>query len=241
MVSAYMLVIAHRGASEDAPENTLLAFERAVTDGCTALETDVRRTRDGQLILMHDAQVDRTTDGTGLVADLTWAEIARLDAGGWKHPRYAGTRVPLLSELFAGYAGRVHIALELKAADAIEGVAQQVRDDHVALDGITFTSFELAHVERLKELLPDASCGYLVREWPLSLAGTLRERGIGQICPPAHELSREQVDAWRAEGFTIRAWRVRSDELVLRCYQAGVDGFTVDFPARAAELIARQP
>lgn len=233
-----MMVIAHRGASEDAPENTLPAFERAVADGCEALETDVRRTRDGQLVLMHDAQVDRTTNGSGLLADLTWPELRSFDAGAWKHPRFAGTPVPLLAELFSRFAGRVHIELELKAADAVAGVAEQVRDDEVALDGITFTSFELGHLERLKESLPDASAGYLVREWPLPLSSELRDRGIQQICPPAHELSREQVDAWRAEGFSIRAWRVRSDDLVLRCLEAGVDGFTVDFPARAAELIA---
>lgn len=236
-----MMVLAHRGASEDAPENTILAFERAVDGGCTGLETDVRRTADGRLVLIHDARVDRTTDGTGTVADLTWAEIERLDAGSWKHPQFSGTRIPLLSELFAGFAGRVHIALELKAVDAIDGVAQLVSDAGVSLTCLTFTSFEIEHLEKLSELLPTASCGYLVREWPVHLSGMLRDRGIRQICPPAHELTRELVDAWRSEGFSVRAWRVRSDDLVLRCLEAGVDGFTVDFPARATELIARHP
>lgn len=234
------MVIAHRGASEDAPENTLPAFELAVAGGCAALETDVRRTLDGQLVLMHDPRVDRTTDGSGLVADMTWPELRRLDAGGWKHPRFAGTRVPLLSEFLERYAGRVHVALELKAEDAIEGIARQLVDSRVGTEGFTFTSFELEHLERLKELLPDAACGYLTRDWQRSLIDTLREQGIRQVCPRADALSRAEVDAWRAEGFSIRAWRVRTDELVLRCVEAGVDGFTVDFPARAARLIAQQ-
>lgn len=235
-----MMVIAHRGASEDAPENTLPAFELAVAGGCVALETDVRQTLDGRLVLMHDPRVDRTTDGSGLVADLTWPELERLDAGAWKHPRFAGTRAPLLSELLERYVGQVHVVLELKAPEAIPGIVRQVVDNRVGTEGLTFTSFELGHLEQLKELLPEAACGYLTRDWQLSLTGALRERGIQQVCPRADALSRAEVDAWRAEGFSIRAWRVRTDELVLRCVEAGVDGFTVDFPARAAELIAQR-
>lgn len=235
-----MMVIAHRGASEDAPENTLPAFELAVSGGCAALETDVRQTQDGRLVLIHDQRVDRTTDGTGLVSELTWQELQSLDAGGWKHQRFAGTRVPLLSEFLAGFAGRVHVVLELKAAEAIAGTVRQVVDSGAGTDGFTFTSFELGNLTQLKELLPEAACGFLARDWPLSLSGTLRDHGIQQICPRADDVSRAQVDAWRAEGFSIRAWRVRSDELVLRCFDAGVDGFTVDFPARATELIAQR-
>lgn len=215
------------------------AFELAIDVGSRAVETDVRRTRDGQLVLMHDARVDRTTDGAGLVADLTWPELERLDAGKWKAQRFAGTRVPLLTEFLEKFAERVHVVLELKAEEAIADTVRLLLDSQVDLGALTFTSFELSHLEKLKALLPAASCGYLARSWPLSLSRTLRERGIQQVCPRADELSRKQVEAWRAEGFTIRAWRVRSDALVVRCLEAGVDGFTVDFPARATEIIAR--
>src|SRR5690606_33523772 len=106
-----MMVIAHRGASEDAPENTLPAFELAVSGGCAALETDVRQTQDGRLVLIHDQRVDRTTDGTGLVSELTWQELQSLDAGGWKQQRFAGSRVPILSKFLTRFAFRIHVDL----------------------------------------------------------------------------------------------------------------------------------
>src|SRR5439155_7022002 len=90
------IVIAHRGASAYATENTEASFDQGIALGADALETDVRATRDGVLVLIHDAQVDRTTNGHGPVADLTWEEIRQLDAGNWKDSRYAGQRVPRL-------------------------------------------------------------------------------------------------------------------------------------------------
>jgi glycerophosphoryl diester phosphodiesterase len=101
------LVCAHRGRSGVAPENTLAAFEAAVDLGADFLELDVRRSADGEIVCIHDATVDRTTDGTGAVADLTLAELRALDAGSWKDARYAGERIPLLSAVLAQIAPRL--------------------------------------------------------------------------------------------------------------------------------------
>lgn len=100
-----MLVFAHRGASGYAPENTLAAFDLARRMGATGIETDVRLSRDGLLVLAHDERVDRTTDGTGRVADLTWDELARLDAGGWFDPRFAGERIVQPAPFLDRYLG----------------------------------------------------------------------------------------------------------------------------------------
>ena len=88
-----MLILAHRGASGYAPENTVAAFDLARRMGATGIETDVRLSRDGVMVLVHDERVDRTTDGHGRVADLTWEELARLDAGAWLDPKFAGERI----------------------------------------------------------------------------------------------------------------------------------------------------
>src|SRR5690606_19539586 len=96
-----MLVIAHRGSSQIAPENTLPAIDRAIQDGADAIEIDVQLTKDGQVVVFHDEWVNRTTNGRGFICDLTYAELERLDAGSWFHPRFQGTKVPLLSEVLA--------------------------------------------------------------------------------------------------------------------------------------------
>ena len=91
-------VAAHRGWSEKYPENTMIAFEKAVELGVDQLETDIRMTKDGELVLLHDGKVDRTTNGTGKVCDMTLAEVRNLDAGSWKGEEFAGCQIPTLSE-----------------------------------------------------------------------------------------------------------------------------------------------
>src|SRR5512135_2857797 len=108
------LVIAHRGSSAYAPENTLAAFRLAAEQEADAIELDVDLTRDGHVIVMHDATVDRTTDGHGRVADLTLDEIRRIDAGAWKGAAFNGERVPLLEEVFEAVGQRMLINVEIK-------------------------------------------------------------------------------------------------------------------------------
>lgn len=100
-----MLIFAHRGASGYAPENTIAAFDLARRMGATGIETDVRLSRDGVLVLVHDKRVDRTSDGTGRVADLTWVELARLDAGAWFDPRFTGERIVRPAPFLERYLG----------------------------------------------------------------------------------------------------------------------------------------
>ena len=120
-------ICAHRGASRSHPENTLVAFREAIRLGAHQIELDVRLSSDGQLVLMHDATVDRTTDGHGRVADLTLAEIKRLDAGSWKGPEFAGERVPTLAEALQVMPQNVWLNLHLKGgADLGAAVAREV-------------------------------------------------------------------------------------------------------------------
>lgn len=120
-------VAAHRGGAALAPENTLAAFRRAVADGATMLECDLRRTRDGEIVAIHDETVDRTTDGRGRVADLALDALRRLDAGGWKAPAFAGERIPRLDEVLALDAPHVLWNLQIKRGEPIAAaVAQRV-------------------------------------------------------------------------------------------------------------------
>jgi glycerophosphoryl diester phosphodiesterase len=108
------LVSAHRGSSAVAPENTIAALEAALTAGADVAEVDLRMTRDGHLVLIHDRRVERTTDGQGRVSELSLDEIRRLDAGAWFGPEFAGEAVPTLEDALRWSAGRLGFLLELK-------------------------------------------------------------------------------------------------------------------------------
>lgn len=150
-------IIAHRGSSADRPENTLAAARRALEAGATAIECDVRRTKDGRLVLLHDATLDRTTDGTGPVSARTLAEVQKLDAGRWFHAKYAGERVPTLAELLALCRGRIDVLLDLKeqGAEYAKLVASEVRahgDPKRILAGVR----SVEQAKQFRRLLPEA-------------------------------------------------------------------------------------
>ena len=111
------MVIAHRGASSYAPENTLAAFDLALAMGARHLELDVHLSSDGHVVVIHDDTVDRTTNGSGTVTGHTLAALQELDAGSWFGAAFAGARIPTLDEVLARYQGRVHVHTEIKGHD----------------------------------------------------------------------------------------------------------------------------
>jgi len=150
-------ISAHRGYSAVAPENTLAALEAALAAGAHVAEIDVRLTRDGQLVLMHDATLGRTTDGRGPVSALTLAEIRTLDAGRWFDRKFAGTRVPTLDEVLAWSRGRLGILVELKncperhpkfIAEIIAAIERQNATDFAIPAGFDHPSLAEIHRRR---------------------------------------------------------------------------------------------
>lgn len=152
------LIGAHRGGARDAPENTLAAFAEGIERGADLIELDVHLSRDGELVVIHDHTVDRTTDGSGAVHDLTLAELQRLDAGGWFAPRFAGERIPSLAEVVAAVDRRAGLAIELKGwpaaatdlADAVVALLEQTRTVETTL----VIAFDHWAAQRVKERNP---------------------------------------------------------------------------------------
>jgi glycerophosphoryl diester phosphodiesterase len=131
-----IVVVGHRGTVKFAPENTLAAFRKAIELGADLLEVDVRETRDGHLVLMHDSTVNRTTNGTGRVAAMTLAEIKRLDAGSWFSPEFDGERVPTLREALVAIRGLAVPDIDFKAGDPrklVELLRQECPVEHITL------------------------------------------------------------------------------------------------------------
>jgi glycerophosphoryl diester phosphodiesterase len=231
-------VIGHRGAAALAPENTWAGFDLALDLGVDAIETDVRATSDGVLVLLHDERLDRTTDGTGIVHGTPWDVVGALDAGAWFRKEFTGARVPRLYETLARYGHRTRLVLEIKQ-DGIEG---RVLDMVLGLDlisSVTLTSFSFETACRCKLACAEATVGFLSPEVGPDVIGRVLDAGLDQFCPPAHALSREQVRTWKAQGLAVRAWGIRNVDLMAQAIEAGVDGMTVDFPHLLLQALGR--
>ena len=158
-----MLVVGHRGASGRAPENTLASFEQAIAIGVDAIELDVHLSRDGHLVVIHDQNLARTTNGHGLVHEHSLAELRALDAGGWFDRAFAGERIPTFEEVLERIGTRVPLQVEIKGRT--EGVTEatiaalQARGQ---LETSMITSFHLDLLPRVRALAPAVEIGALV-------------------------------------------------------------------------------
>jgi len=224
-------VIAHRGASAYAPENTRAAFDLALAMGADALETDVRASCDGALVLCHDATVDRVSNGHGLVAALTLSELQRLDFGAWFAPRFAGERLLTVEDFLARYGRRCPFAIEIKAPGIEERLLSLVADAGLLSD-VVFTSFSLDYLENMRRLEPEARLGYLTRRFDEATIDLLQQRAFAQICPAGADVTPPLVQRSQAVGLTVRAWGISDEGIQDRALRAGVDGMTVDWPDR---------
>jgi glycerophosphoryl diester phosphodiesterase len=224
-----MLTIAHRGASGYAPENTRAAFELAIAMGAGAIETDIRLTADGELVLIHDATVTRTTDGRGPVADHTLAELRSLDAGSRFTPEFAGERIPTLAELIEAFVPRIPVVLEIKDAGATAPTIAAIRAAGIG-DRVKVTSFLWPAVIEAKRLAPELAIGFLTPEFDADIIRRCARRGFAQVCPRVDTLTPELVAMAHDAGLIVRAWGIATREQVDRLFATGADGATVNWP-----------
>ena len=209
-------VVAHRGWSAQAPENTLAAIAAAVGAGAGGCEFDVYRSRDGVVVLMHDKTVDRTTDGTGKVTDLPLARLKTLDAGSWKGARFTGEKIPTLEEALNLLKGTGCTAVvEIK----MEGISRKVIDAIRAagmVEEAAIIAFNPTVVKEVRTLEPDLPCGWLSGK---KLTGTTEERA-DWITDQARKCGTRLVDLshkmlcpgliaeLHRRGFTVWTWTV---------------------------------
>lgn len=235
-----MRVIGHRGAAALAPENTWASFDAAVSLGVDAFETDVRATSDGELVLIHDERLDRTTNGEGLIHATPWSAVRSLDAGSWLSERFRGTRVPCLQETLERYGQLTHLVLEIKQPGIELEVLKTVRSLGLT-DRVTFTSFDFSAVSRIKAKFPPAEVGFLTSDLDWGSVRRTIEADLDQFCPPASFVTRAVVSRWKSLGLEVRAWGVKDFNVMMRAVRAEVDGMTVDFPHLLLNLLGRAP
>ncbi len=231
------VIIAHRGASAYAPENTAFAFKLANEMGVYHVELDTQLTRDGQIALCHDENLVRYGYPGRFVHEMLWSELAELDMGAWFSPYfYGGARMWRLNDLFETYAGRFTYHVELKGGE--EGLPQAVLqciNDHGLYDRCIITSFRQEQLERMRALDGNVRLGWLVRTIDDTALRVGREFALAQLCPQATFVDAEQVQRAKEVVQEVRAWGLSGTpnevaELILRVTDAGCDGTTTNWP-----------
>jgi glycerophosphoryl diester phosphodiesterase len=219
-------VIAHRGFSAAAPENTLAAIEAAIRIGADMVEIDVTLSADGHVIVIHDETLDRTTDGSGEVARLTLSELEGLDAGSWFDPRFAGERIPTLDEVVALVRNRILLNVEIKSEAVGRGIAGKVVAairEHEMTDQVIVSSFSPEALRKMRALAPEIRTAVLYN--------TEHHRGRDVV---------EIVADLGASAFNIKRQRL-TRRMHRRCREHGIPVgiYTVNEPRRMRRMVAR--
>lgn len=241
------LVCAHRGRSGVAPENTLAAFEAAIEIGADFLELDVRRSADGEIVCIHDATVDRTTDGSGTVAEMTLAELRALDAGSWKSESYAGERIPLLTEVLEHIAPRIVVDIEIKDRGIAEAVVQHIRAAD-ALRRVTVVSFDPGDLVAAKAAEPTLACGLITsgpeddsREAAHALIASALGAGANFISCRHTSVTDTLVRECHLAGLALMAWTMDEPADLRRMVELRVDALVSNYPQRALAIVGEGP
>lgn len=239
------VIFAHRGASAHAPENTLAAFELALTQQADAIELDVKLSSDGQVVVHHDATVDRTTNGHGRVKDLPLAELRSLDAGNSFSNKFIGERIPTLEEVFETVGKRTFINVELTnyttpGDQLVEMVCMLVKK-HKLHKHILFSSFFASNLSKARSYLPDVPRGLLASP---SLLGTWA-RSFGftfgkyqALHPYTKDMSQQQVARVHRLNRRVHVWTVNDEQDMRRLFGWRVDGIFTDDPQLAVRVRA---
>ena len=231
MTSSALMVIAHRGASSYAPENTLAAFDLALQMEVSQFELDVHLSSDGHVVVIHDDSLKRTSNAEGAVSNHTLAELKELDAGSWFGDQFIDEQIPTLDEVLARYKGNVLLHIEIKGqSPTLVSRTADLIQKHGMEGQVTITSFQKERLEEMRRYAPELPTAWLVVAVRQSIISQARELGLSQLCPLANFVTANLVKRIHEEDLIVRAWGVKTEKLMKKVVQAGVDGMTVNFP-----------
>ena len=242
------LVISHRGANRLAPENTLIAFALALKLGVDGFENDCHMTRDGHVVVIHDETVDRTSNGTGFVCQMTLEELRGLDFGSWFSPEFAGTKIPTLEEWFGLCKGLKVVNVELKAApdgSTASAPATIAMAKRMGLfDRLIISSFEMEMLDACKAADPAARACLLyspvspiAEEVVDDPAGFAKTRGLYAYHPFVGMLTEDFVEECHDAGIAVNPWVVNQDHNLEAARRWGCDAVITDEPALAVGMM----
>lgn len=233
-------VMAHRGLSADAPENTLYAFSDAISVGADFIELDVQQTRDGVLVVMHDSNLKRTTGVNKDIWDVDYADIQNLDAGSWFDPAYANARIPTLEETLQFVDKRAKLNIEIKptkhGSDTLEQDVAELITQYQYTDACYVTSFSYGSLKKVKEANPEIRTGYLMsvaygQFYSLKYADAF---SLNKVF-----VTSQVVNAAHQQGKQIFAWTVNGMSEVRSLCNLHVDSIITDDPVMVQNVISR--
>lgn len=236
------LLVAHRGLSARYPENTLAAFRAAADEGARMLELDVGLTADGQVVVLHDETLDRTTDGSGSLSASPLAEITGLDAGSWFAPEFAGEPLPTLAQVLDELGSRIAINVEIKP-EAVRSTAEGgIEEQVVAMvrerglgSRVVFSSFEPAAVGRIERMAPELHTALLYHhEMPFDPVELLALYGVDGLHMNRRHVTPEIVEKVHESGRYVGAYTANARKELFPLLWAGVDAIFTDDPTAAA-------
>jgi len=243
----HTLNIAHRGASNAAPANTLAAFEKAVELGADGIEFDVHLSADGIPVVIHDFSVDSTTDGSGRVADLTLAQLEQLDAGSSFDPAFAGERIPTLEKVLETFGDRLLLNIELKDLSLRDSGLERAVIAQIEQRGlgnrVILSSFNPFSLRRAKKIAPHIPVGLL---YASSLPLPLRRAWLAHLFPhearhPEHTMVDARYLAWaRRRGYQVNTWTVNDPDEMHRLISLGVDSIITNVPDVLCGILATE-
>lgn len=230
--------IGHRGCAAHAPENTLAGLREAARRGIAWIEIDVCLLRDNAPIIIHDASVDRTTNGRGLLSDLDWEQVAGLDAGSWFDPKFAGERVPRLDDaLIEVQSLGLGLNLELKThgedgTRLVEAILPYLRDSGIARDAILISSFNHAALAALRARAPGFAVGLLYGEVPPDWRDVAEPLDAVAVIGDYRYVTEAAIRDVSGDGRDVYVYTPNDPKAVYAQWRWGLDGVISDDPGK---------
>ncbi len=224
-------VIAHRGASGYAPENTMAAFKKALEMGAEMIEFDVHRSSDGKFVIMHDDETDRTTGFKGKIAEMTLEQIEQLDAGSWFSKDFTGEKVPTLSQVLEWAKGKIQVNIEIKSEGCEEEIVRLINKLDTKNETIV-TSFHHEFLKKIKELDPEILTGALIGD----VKDEKQLDDIIAVCAPNAlnpryiNISKSNVRWAHEKGMAVNIYTVNDTISMQRLIKFGADGIITNYP-----------
>lgn len=248
-----VVIIGHRGAAGRAPENTIPSIDKALELEADAIEVDLRQTADGTVVALHDEDVDRTTDGSGDVDEMTLAEVRSLDAGSWFGPEFEGTRIPTLTEVLDAVPESTTLILEVKGGhDTHPGQIPRIVESlhERERDNVVLKSFAVEDLEVFEELAPTHPRLYVFAAdlaWlPVIVddgvrIGSAFDQDVQWLQQHRLFTSGAFIETAHEKGFRVVIWDVHDQDDLVRAVELGADAIETDYPGRLHRILEGWP
>jgi len=242
MTNSDFLVMAHRGSMGHAPENTLAAFQLGIDQGCNAIELDIHLSKDGELVVIHDDTLNRTTNLTGKVNDLTVQELKQADAGSWFDEQFAGERIPLLEEVIDLVPPHILLNIEVKRSyggqlesKLLELLKRKNRIQHVVL-----SSFNLKSLKQLKLAEPEVKIGIIYNVNVVQHRDFANLMGVPvySLHPNFQSIDPEDIQDAVSNGIKVFPYTINDEQDLKLAISHGVSGIITNFPDRLRSIVS---